>query len=223
MMNNQIAKQRRCPACRKAELAPAEYTREFKPHGKSIVVTLLTSQCPACGTQATSAAQHAENLVRLKARKTAYGDLLMGEEILALRRRYGITQQAAAKIFGKGKIAFSRYENETSYPDETATKLLSLAIAKPDVIKTLADDAGVPLPLWDARCEDERTVKVRLVADVGKPTAAAERWAKGAVAATASRVAAEAPFWTSVLGAFSRKVEINACNEDSFDMREAYA
>ena len=223
-MNNQIAKQRRCPACRKAELAPAEYTREFKPHGKSIVVPLLTSQCPACGTQASSAAQHAENLVRLKARKSAYDGLLMGEEILALRRRYGITQQAAAKIFGKGKIAFSRYENETSYPDKSTTDLLELAIQMPSVIKSLADKKGVELPLWDARCEDERTVKVRLVADVRKPAAEAERWAKGAAAATASRVAAEAPFWTSVLGAFSRKVEITACNEDRFDMRqEAYA
>jgi HTH-type transcriptional regulator/antitoxin MqsA len=174
-MNTQTAKVRRCPACRSAELARAEYVREFHPHRKTVAVTLLTSRCPSCGTEATSAAQHSENLSRLKARKAEYNGLLLGEEILALRRRYGITQQQAAKIFGKGKIAFSRYENETSYPDDTATKLLSLAIAKPDVIKKLADDAGVTLPLWDARCEDERKDKVCAVSGVPTVDPAVQR------------------------------------------------
>lgn len=114
---------------------------------------MLTSVCPCCGAEATSAAQHSENLKRLKARKAHYGGLLLGEEIFALRRRYGITQQAAGRIFGKGKIAFSRYENETSYPDETTTRLLELAIEKPDVIRWLADKAGEDLPLWSARCQ----------------------------------------------------------------------
>lgn len=217
-MNTQTAKVRRCPACRNAELAPAEYVREFHPHGQTVAVILQTSRCPACGTEATSAAQHAENLARLKARKASYDGLLMGEEILALRRRYGITQQAAAKIFGKGKIAFSRYENETSYPDDTATKLLNLAIRKPDVIKSLADEEGVALPLWGARCENERKDKLRLVSDVRKPAAEAARWAKGPLPANTSRIAA-----ASLLDAFSRKIEITAGNEEKFDLQqEAY-
>ncbi len=135
-MNIQNAKMRRCPSCRGADLLPATYVREFLPHGQSVTVELLTSQCPSCAAK-PQAAQHHENLVRLKARKGKYNGLLLGEEILALRRRYGITQQTAAKIFGKGKIAFSRYENETSYPDDTTTKLLKVAIQKPDVIKSL--------------------------------------------------------------------------------------
>src|SRR3546814_13014865 len=98
--------------CSSDLLVPVEYVREFHPHGKTVAVKLLTSRCPSCDTEATSATQHAENLSRLKARKAEYDGLLLGEEILALRRRYGITQLAAAKIFGKGKIAFSRYENE---------------------------------------------------------------------------------------------------------------
>lgn len=122
-------------------------------------VELLTSTCPNCAAMVTTAAQHHENLQRLKARKAQYGGLLLGEEILSLRRRYGITQQVAAKIFGKGKIAFSRYENEASYPDESTTLLLELAIEKPDAIRWLADKAGVELPLWEARCEDERLAR----------------------------------------------------------------
>lgn len=164
-MNNPVTA-RRCPACRQAELQPATWTRDFRPHGHEVRVELLTSRCPACGAEATSASQHAENLARLQARKAQYRGLLLGEEILGLRRRYGITQQQAAKIFGKGKIAFSRYENEASYPDVSTTDLLELAIQKPDVIKALADKKGVALPLWDVRCADERKEKLRVVHSV---------------------------------------------------------
>jgi transcriptional regulator with XRE-family HTH domain len=97
----------------------------------------------------------------LAERKAHYGNLLMGEEILALRMRKGLTQQQASKVFGKVKIAYSRYESEVTYPDESTTLLLKLAMERPDVMKDLADKAGVELPLWTERCEDEQRVKLR--------------------------------------------------------------
>lgn len=154
-MQTRIRKTPPCPSCRSTELREVEHPREFNPGGKQVVVNLLALRCAACGAESVRAAQHDENLRRLAARKAHYGGLLLGEEIFALRRRYGITQQAAAKIFGKGKIAFSRYENESSYPDRSTTLLLELAIERPDVMRALADRAGVELPLWDARCEDD--------------------------------------------------------------------
>lgn len=150
-----------CPACRSGHLHPAERVRKFSPHGKTVEVQLLTSRCDQCGVETTRAAQQKENLVRLAARKAHYGGLLLGEDILALRKRYGLTQQDASKIFGKGIIAFSRYENEVTYPDDSTTLLLQLAIESPSVMKSLADKANIELPLWAARCEDEQRVKVR--------------------------------------------------------------
>lgn len=147
---------RPCPACRKGELIPATRQRRFSPLGKEVIIDLLTSNCDACGAQMTNGLQHDENLRRLRARKKHYGHLLMGEEIVAFRMKYGLTQKAAAKVFGKGKIAFSRYENEASYPDQTMTKLLKQAIAQPHVLKALADEEGVEIPLWEARQEDAR-------------------------------------------------------------------
>lgn len=154
---------RTCPACRKGHLHAQTRERVFNPNGRTVSVTLLTSVCDQCGAEVTSAAQHDENLRRLAERKSHYGELLMGEEIHSLRRRYGLTQQQASRVFGKGKIAFSRYESETSYPDESTTRLLSLAIAKPEVLKWLADKSGVEIPLWRERCEDEQRVKLRLL------------------------------------------------------------
>jgi putative zinc finger/helix-turn-helix YgiT family protein len=164
-----------CPVCRKGHLVAAERVRVFEPHGKRVEVKLLTSLCDTCGETTTKAAQHQENLRALAERKGHYGTLLMGEEILALRKRYGLTQQQASAIFGKGKIAFSRYESETTYPDESTTLLLTLAIERPDVMKVLADKASVELPLWPERCEDGQRVKLRPIRVVPAPATHREK------------------------------------------------
>jgi len=145
-----------CPACRRGHLQSITHTEVFRPRGVEVSVELLASKCDTCGVQTTRAMQHEENLRRLAARKQHYGSVLMGEEIVALRKRYGLTQQVAAKIFGKGKIAFSRYENEVSYPDDGTMLMLSMALEKPDSLKWLADRAGVEVPLWRERCENNR-------------------------------------------------------------------
>ena len=218
-MNADTVKQPRCPACRSTDLVQVSFQREFRPLGKVVVVDLLTLRCASCGAESTRSAQHNENLVRLKARKAEYGGLLLGEEILALRRRYGITQQQAAKIFGKGKIAFSRYENEISYPDITTTNQLELAIQKPDVIKWLADKAGVDLPLWEARCQDERRDKVRLVADVRKVDAEASSWAKPAMDGRSRLVVGRNVLRNWAGNALARPIEVTAANDDHHPMQ----
>ena len=143
-----------CMACRKGKLRAATETRTFHPNGKTVEVKLHTSRCSHCGESTTLAAQHDENLKRLAARKAHYEGLLLGEEYLRLRKTYGLTQRMASKIFGKGVIAFSRYENEESYPDKTTSLLIELAIEQPDVLKRLADKAGIDIPLWNERQAD---------------------------------------------------------------------
>ena len=160
----------RCPACRKGQLHATTRTRVFAPQGKRVEVLLRTSVCDVCQAEITRPSQHQHNLQALSERKAQYGDVLLGEEIVALRKRYGLTQQQASKIFGKGKIAFSRYENETTYPDDSTRLLLMLAIESPAVLKQLADKAHVSIPLWRERCEDEQRVKVRMLRPVDKPT-----------------------------------------------------
>lgn len=167
---------RTCPSCGIGHLHEGSRERVFHPNGKKLAVPLLTSVCDSCHAEATTSSQHDENLRRLAARKAHYGELLMGEEILALRRRYGLTQQLASRIFGKGKIAFSRYESETTYPDDSTTRLITMAIEKPDTLKWLADQEGVEIPLWKERCEDRQRVTVRLLPKVfGAATLASTR------------------------------------------------
>lgn len=162
---NTVIQGRPCPACGGSILVEGTREKQFNPAGQTVTVVLRVSQCPACGTELINAEQRRENLQRLRERKAQYGHLLLGEEIVALRKRYGLTQRAAAKIFGKGLIAFSRYENEASYPDLSTTKLLKQAIDRPDVLKALADEEGVEIPLWEARCEDVRRERLISMVD----------------------------------------------------------
>lgn len=209
---------RPCPSCRQGNLETATRVRAFNPKGIEVRVELLTSRCASCGNEFARSAQHDENLARMKARKDNYGGLLLGEEILALRRRYGITQQNAAKLFGKGKIAFSRYENEASYPDETTTKLLTLAIENPQVLRMLAEKAGVDLPLWEARCKDERGQKLRVIADVRKTNANANKWINGVDAGRA-----QTPLRRWDRDGSERLAMVPATNDDSYALREQFA
>lgn len=214
-----------CPVCRDGHLHPAVRTRSFQPHGKTVEVELLTSRCDHCGEETTRASQHAQNLQRLAARKAQYGGLLLGEEILALRKRYGLKQQEASKIFGKGKIAFSRYENEASYPDESTTLLLQLAIEKASVLKTLADKAGVEVPLWAERCEDEQHVKLRTLTRVFAETAAGpkrqERFTVKVNAHVFRGIAAQT--WSKALVATRQTLRVPEASNDERLEREAIA
>lgn len=150
-----------CRVCKEGTLQETTVVRTYHPNNRTVEVQLLESHCDKCQAVSVSGAQHSENLRRLAARKAYYGDQLMGEEYIALRKRYGLTQRQASKIFGKGLIAFSRYENEDSYPDTSTRLLIELAIAQPDILKTLADKAGVEISLWKEREEDRMQAEAK--------------------------------------------------------------
>lgn len=167
-----------CRVCKTGELHQAVFRESYFPNKKVVTVELLESKCGNCGNVRTSSAQHDENLRRLAARKSEYEGQLMGEEYIAFRKRYGLTQQQASKIFGKGIIAFSRYENEEFFPDASTRLLIELAITRPEVLKELADKASIAIPLWKERCEDEQRIKVRpiLAAAAAVTTTTQEDW-----------------------------------------------
>lgn len=154
----------RCRSCQQGSLQEVTRMERFHPPGaEPVTVTLLGARCEHCGMDTVLPSQMEENLRRRAARKAHYGLWLMGEEISAFRRKYGLTQQAASRIFGKGIIAFSRYESEKSFPDESTTKLIRAAMRHPVLLKELADEAGIEIPLWHDRCRDERARKVAML------------------------------------------------------------
>ena len=142
-------------------MQPFERLEHFRPPSGEVVVSTLAARCDNCGAETVLPSQMAENIARRRTRQAQYGSNLLGEDILAFRRKYGLSQPAASKVFGKGKIAFSRYENEKTFPDDSTTKLLRVAMTFPDVLKHLADEAQVEIPLWSARSAEVKDKVVR--------------------------------------------------------------
>lgn len=166
-----------CRSCCKGSMQQIERSETYRPPGTDgVVITQWAARCDHCGKETVLPSQMEENLRRRAARSVHYGLYLLGEDIFAFRRKWGLTQRAASRLFGKGIIAFSRYESEKSYPDESTTKLIRAAMRHPHLLKELADESGVEIPLWEARCADEREGKlVSAPSLVGSPVAGRRR------------------------------------------------
>lgn len=133
-------------------MQPIERTEIFNPPTGEVKVQTHAARCNSCGHETVLPSQMTGNIERRRARQAAYGPHLLGEDIFAFRRKYGLTQPAAARIFGKGKSAFCRYENEATFPDDSTRLLIQQAMKRPEVLKDLANQAGVEIPLRDGRC-----------------------------------------------------------------------
>lgn len=169
-MNNVLL----CRRCRQGHMQTIERVELFHPPtGQEVEVRELAARCDHCAKDTVLASQVDENLRRRAARKEKYGEYLLGEDIYEFRRHWGLTQQEFSRVFGKGIIAFSRYETEKAYPDLSLTRLLRTAMKHLDVFKELADAAAVEIPFWEAHCAAERQRKLLRFA-VKVPTQATE-------------------------------------------------
>ena len=112
-------------------------------NGQSYSVDMEYSICRQCGDIVIFAEQIKRNdcLVRDAWRKI--DGLLTAKEIVTLRETLNITQQEAAKIFGGGVNAFSKYERSEVIQSVAMDKLMRAALEKPQVFTWLKQQAGI--------------------------------------------------------------------------------
>lgn len=101
--------------------------------------------CDRCGTSAYLPGQLAENNRRIKEFQKNLVKIIGPSEILALRVKYSLSQVQAAKIFGGGTNAFSKWERGEVIPTESTANLLRLAFESEDAMERLAKRSGVQL------------------------------------------------------------------------------
>lgn len=131
-----------CPICEAGTLTPqiAENEVTYKGHTRSL--PLLMSVCQACGSEQASAQQTRDNKRTMLAFRKEVDGLLTGAELRALRDRLGISQAQAARLFGGGPVAFSKYENDDVAQSEAMDRLIRLAADVPQALRWLAQRAG---------------------------------------------------------------------------------
>lgn len=140
-----------CPLCAEGKLAERERSRDLEIDGFQYTVRgLKSSVCSNCGGVITTAAQARHNkklMIETRAAAVSERDRkerLTPADILCIRKKLGITQAQAARVFGGGPTAFSKYENGEVAPSDGMEKLLRMADSVPAAAAWLLRRGGVP-------------------------------------------------------------------------------
>jgi len=131
-----------CPICEEGNLKHIVEQNIAEYKGIEAPVALHYSECDACGSEQANAVDVRNNKRAMQAFKKEVDGLLTGAEIYATREYLGINQKQAANIFGGGKVAFSKYENDDVNQSDAMDRLIRVAKAVPAAFKWLAKNAG---------------------------------------------------------------------------------
>ncbi|MFE8031901.1 type II toxin-antitoxin system MqsA family antitoxin [Thiohalocapsa marina] len=135
-----------CPICGEGHLFERQDQETVLYQGQEGRIPLAYSVCDRCGSEQASPEQLRSNKrAMIKFQKTIDG-LLSGEAIDQFLGNWGITQSQAARIFGGGAVAFSKYKHDDVKQSEAMDHLLRVAAAVPDAFAWLTKRAGVLLP-----------------------------------------------------------------------------
>jgi putative zinc finger/helix-turn-helix YgiT family protein len=132
-------------------LEPFEREREFPIHGTTVLVREELFRCGVCGeeeysyAQATAAARRAGEIFREQ------NGFLHPDEIVALRRRWGVTQAQLETALGLGRKTVARWEAGRVLQTRAIDNLLRAIDRFPAVLLFLAERQGAeiaPDPEW---------------------------------------------------------------------------
>ncbi|MDP1606576.1 MAG: type II toxin-antitoxin system MqsA family antitoxin [Rhodocyclaceae bacterium] len=132
-----------CPLCGEGHLTPHTDDMVIEHGGQQGTVMLRFAGCDACGSEITGDADSRANKRAVLAFRKSVDSLLTGAEIRALRDKYGITQDQAARLFGGGPKAFSKYEADDVAHAVSMDNLLRLVREDEDAFWNLVAIKGM--------------------------------------------------------------------------------
>ena len=132
-----------CPICEEGNLSEEISKDSVDYKGKTAELGLHFSVCDSCGSEQVNVQQSRMNKRYMVAFKKQVDGLLTGSEVRSVREKLGLKQSDAAKIFGGGPVAFSKYETEDVTQSEAMDKLLRVAVEVPGAFDYLARHAQV--------------------------------------------------------------------------------
>jgi len=131
-----------CAICGEGHLHNTVETNSVTYKETTKDLPLYGSTCDVCGSEQANAVDMRNNKRVMQAFKKEVDGLLTGAEICDARKYLEINQQQAANIFGGGKVAFSKYENDDVNQSDAMDKLIRVAKAVPAAFKWLAKNVG---------------------------------------------------------------------------------
>jgi len=123
-----------CPVCGGKNLEKQTSDETIRYKGEAITVHGLQGDvCLSCGELILDAKSYdryreaSDNLITSINKRNA-------PDIRRIRKKLGLTQKAAAQLFGGGATAFSRYERGETQPPLALTKLLMVLDKHPELL-----------------------------------------------------------------------------------------
>lgn len=138
-----MSAQELCPICGEGHVTAEVQMVENEYKGHKADLPLHYQQCDTCTSDFAGMAESKLNRRVLMAFRKKVDALLTGEEITALRKHYKLTQAQAARLFGGGPVAFSKYENDDVAQSEAMDTLLRLVRRSPEAFWALVEEKGM--------------------------------------------------------------------------------
>lgn len=153
-----------CPICGEGHVT--HHVDQFETEYKGRVTTVPSHYqlCDTCHSDFAGSKEGKLNKRAIMAFRKSVDGLLTGAEIVALRKQYGLKQDHAARLFGGGPVAFSKYENDDVAHSESMDSLLRLVRRSATAFWELVDEKGMLAelkPLAQDRTTDASVVGVQ--------------------------------------------------------------
>ena len=132
-----------CPICGEGHVTAQVQEIESDYKGHKAMLPLHYRLCNVCTSDFAGAPESKLNRRVLMAFRKRIDGLLTGDEITALRKQYKLTQGQAARLFGGGPVAFSKYENDDVVQSESMDNLLRLVRRSAEAFWQLVEEKGM--------------------------------------------------------------------------------
>lgn len=132
-----------CAICAEGHVTPQVRALETEYKGKKAMLPVHYQLCDTCTSDYVGSAESKLNKRVVMAFRKQVDGLLTGEEITALRKKFKLTQAQAAKLFGGGPVAFSKYENDDVAQSEAMDTLLRLVRRSHESFWALVAEKGM--------------------------------------------------------------------------------
>ena len=129
----------KCPSCDQGEMMERTQDEKLSFGGQSLTLHGMKGEfCTKCD----EGVWHTETYRRYAEAQAALLRAVNGDlsaDIRRIRQNLKLTQAELSKVFGVGKLAFSRYERGKTQPPAPLIKLLKLVERHPDLMNEIRD------------------------------------------------------------------------------------
>ncbi|MEZ4754152.1 MAG: type II toxin-antitoxin system MqsA family antitoxin [Bdellovibrionota bacterium] len=131
---------KKCPNCKKGSLTRKTIKETYEYKGQSIDLDQPGEFCNSCEEGILNSNDMKQTEAAIHDWQAKIDGFLPSQEVRRIRKKLGLTQHKAAKIFGGGPNAFSRYENGEALQIKATDNLLRLLDRHPHLLAEISTD-----------------------------------------------------------------------------------